>query len=205
MARREGSIYYQNIKEFDFDKTCNFLAREGISLASKRKLHNSKILALDDEGDDYEISYEQAKKKVLNSDYITINTWLNEQEQIFWAFRSQEGYFIMDFYVGFLSQAGRDKVSKMFFKFFLNEINFTPRSLLGMFIDKNGHTYDYDFAPVFFTDSEEVDYVTDLICLPKEKFGLVVMEPGFKMQELNNGFICASRYPEFLDYLMSSS
>ena len=205
MAIREGSIYYRNVEEFDFDKTCDFLEKEGISLASKRKLDNGKILALDDDGDDYEVSYEQVKEKVSSSNYLTINTWLNDEEKIFWSFCPQDGHFVMDFYVGFLCQAGRDKVSKMFFNFFLSEINSIPQSLLGMFIDKNGRTYDYDFAPVFFTNSEPVDYVTDLICLPQEKFGLVEMKPGFSRAELDNGFICASRYPEFLNYLMSSS
>ena len=123
MARREGSIYYRNVEEFDFDKTCDFLEKEGISLASKRKLHNGKILALDDDGDDYEVSYEQAKEKALNSNCFNINTWLNDEEKIFWTFRPQDGHFVMDFYLGFLCQAGRDKVSKMFFNFFLNEIN----------------------------------------------------------------------------------
>ena len=97
-----------------------------------------------------------------------------------------------------------NKLSKVFTKFFLSEIFDNPNKLLGMFIDKNGITYDYSFDPVFLTDSEEVDFVTDLICLPKEKFdSLVVMESGFKKQELANGFVCASRYPEFLDYLLS--
>ena len=75
--------------------------------------------------------------------------------------------------------------------------------MLGMVIDKHGKTYEEDFDPVFLTDSEEVDYVTDLICLPEEKFGLVLMKPGFAKQELDNGFVCASRYLEFLDYLLS--
>lgn len=201
MADREGSIYYQSIENFDFDRTCAFLAEEKIFLSDKPD--NGKILALDDIGDDYEISYEQAKKKVLSGKTFNINIWLNYQRKIFWTFRSQNDHFVLDFYLGFLSQEDRDKVSKIFTKFFLTEVFSNPQHLLGMFIDKNGRTHDYDFAPVFFTNSEKVDYVTDLICLPEEKFSLVVMESDFGMKKLDNGFVCASRYPEFLDYLLS--
>ena len=45
-------------------------------------------------------------------------------------------------------------------------------------------------------------YVTDLICLPQEKFNSVVTESGFAKRELDNGFVCASRYPELMDYLL---
>lgn len=201
MADREGSIYYRNIEDFDFDRACDFLALEGISLLNKP--NDGKILALDDEGDDYEISYEQVKQKALSGNIFNVLIWLNYRRKSYWTFRSQNSCFVLDFYLGSLLHEEGDRVSRIFTKFFLSEISSNPQSLLGMYIDKNGETYDYSFDPVFLTDSEEVDYVTDLICLPQEKFGLVVMEPGFAMKELNNGFICASRYPEFLDYLLS--
>ena len=201
MADREGSIYYRNYSDFDFDKTCAFLMKEGISLLNKP--HDGKIIALDEVGDDYEISYEQTKEKALSKETFNVIIWLKYQREILWTFRSHNNYLILEFYLGFLFQEERDKVSKIFFNFFLSEITKYPQSLLGMFVDKNGQTYEYLFDPVFFTDTEEVDYVTDLICLPQEKWGLVVMEPGFAMKELDNGFICASRYPEFLDYLLS--
>lgn len=201
MANREGGIYYRNYSDFDFDKACAFLVQEGISLLNKPK--NGKILALDDIGDEYEISYEQTKQKALSGNIFNVIIWLNYQRQSYWTFRSENNCLIIDFYLGFLFQEERNQVSKTFTKFFLSEISEYPQSLLGMYIDKNGETYDYSFDPVFLTDSEEVDYITDLICLPQEKFGLVVMEPGFAMKELNNGIVCASRYREFLDYLLS--
>ena len=116
----------------------------------------------------------------------------------------KDKHFVLEFYLGFLLQEERDLVSKIFLNLFLSEITSNFKTLLGMFVDKNGRTYEYDFAPVFFTDSEKVDYVTDLICLPQKKFDdLVIMEPGFAKKELNNGFVCASRYPEFLNYVLS--
>ena len=201
MADREGSIYYQSIQDFDFDRACTFLAEKKISFFNKH--NNGNILALNDVGDDYEISYEQVKQEALSGKTFNVNIWLNERRKLFWTFRSQDGYFVFDFYLGFLSQEDRDKASKAFFDFFQSEICSKPQSLLGMFIDKNGRTHDYDFAPVFLTDSEEVDYVTDLICLPKEKFGLVAMESDFGMKELDNSFVCASRSSDFLDYLLN--
>ena len=115
----------------------------------------------------------------------------------------KDNHFILEFYLGYLLQEERDLVSKIFLQLFLSETSYS-KTLLGMFVDKNGRTYDYDFAPVFFTDSEKVDYVTDLICLPRKKFdNLVIMEPGFAKKELNNSFVCASRYPEFLNYVLS--
>ena len=201
MADREGSIYYRSIEDFDFDRACAFLAKEGVSLWNKS--HNGKILALDDVGDDYEISYEQVKQKALSGSIFNVNIWLNYRSKSFWTFRSHNSCFVSDFYLGFLSQEERDRVSKIFTKFFLIEVSSNPQSLLGMFIDKNGRTHEYDFAPVFLTNSEEVDYVTDLICLPQEKFGLVAMESSFAMKELDNGFVCASRYPDFLNYVLS--
>ena len=121
-----------------------------------------------------------------------------------YSIRLKDNHFILEFYLGFLSQKERDLVSKIFLKLFISETTSYSKTILGMFVDKNGQTYDYDFAPVFFTDSEEVDYVTDLICLPQQKFDdLVIMEPSFAKKELNNGFVCASRYPEFLNYVLS--
>ena len=201
MVDKQGSIYYQNLEDFDFDRACNFLVKEGIFLYNKS--HDGKIIALDDVGDDYEISYEQTKQKALSGNMFNVKIWLNYRWRIIWTFRSRNNCFVLDFHLFSLFDEERDKVSKIFFKFFLHEVFSNTQSLLGIVIDKHGETYEDDFDPVFFTDTEEVDYVTDLICLPQEKFGLVVMEPGFAMKELDNGFICASRYPEFLDYLLS--
>ena len=202
MADREGSIYYQSINDFNFDRTFAFLAKEGISLPNKSK--NGKIFALDEVGDDYEVSYEQVKQKALNGSLFSVVAWLNYQKKSFLTFRLKDNHFVLEFYLGFLWQEERDLVSKIFLKLFLSETTFYFKTILGMYVDKNGQTYDYDFAPVFFTDSEEVDYVTDLICLPQQKFDdLVIMELGFAKKELNNGFVCASRYPEFLNYVLS--
>ena len=201
MADREGSIYYQNYSSFDFDKACTFLGKEEIYIVNEP--HDGKIFALGNLGNEYQASYEEVKQKALSGQIFNVIIWLNYQKQIYWTFRSQNNYLIIDFYLGFLSQKERDKVSRAFTKFFFSEIVSNPLSILGMFIDKNGRTHDYSFDPVFLTNSEEVDYMTDLICLPKEKFNLVVMEPGFAMKELENDFFCASRYPEFLNYLMS--
>ena len=201
MADSIGGIYYRNYSDFDFDKACAFLMKEGISLLNKP--HDGKIIALDEVGDDYEISYEQTKQKALSGDMFNVKIWLNYRWRTIWTFRSENDCLIIEFVLWSLLDEEADKVSKIFFKFFLSEIASKPRSLLGMFVDKNGETYEYLFDPVFFTDTEEVDYVTDLICLPQEKWGLVVMEPGFAMKELDNGFICASRYPEFLDCLLT--
>ena len=202
MADREGGIYYQSINDFNFDRTFAFLAREGISLPNK--LENGKIFALDEVGDDYEVSYDRVKQKALNGSLFNVVAWLNYQQKSFLSFRLKDNHFILEFYLGFLSQKERDLVSKIFLKLFISETTSYSKTILGMFVDKNGQTYDYDFAPVFFTDSEEVDYVTDLICLPQQKFDdLVIMEPGFAKKELNNGFVCASRYPEFLNYVLS--
>ena len=202
MADREGSIYYQSIHDFNFDRTFAFLAKEGISLPNKSK--NGKIIALDDVGDDYEVSYEQVKQKALSGSLFNVVAWLNYQKKSFLTFYLKDKHFVLEFYLGFLLQEERDLVSKIFLNLFLSEITSNFKTLLGMFVDKNGRTYEYDFAPVFFTDSEKVDYVTDLICLPQKKFDdLVIMEPGFAKKELNNGFVCASRYPEFLNYVLS--
>lgn len=201
MADRKGSIYYLNNDDFDFDRACDFLAKEGLTLIDKPK--NGKILALDDEGDDYVISYEQAKQKALSENLFNVTIWLNYQWQTIWTFRRENNCWVQDFYLSFLLQEGRNQVSKIFVKFFLSEISFNPQSVLGMFIDKNGQTYDYDFAPFFLTDSEEIDYVTDLVCTPKDKLERIKVEPNFGVKELENGFVCVSRYPEFLDYLLS--
>ncbi|MBE9048718.1 hypothetical protein IQ255_30810 [Pleurocapsales cyanobacterium LEGE 10410] len=202
MADREGSIYYQSINDFNFDRTFAFLAKEGISLPNKSK--NGKIIALDDVGDDYEVSYEQVKQKALNGSLFNVVVWLNYQKKSFLTFYLKDKRFVLEFYLGFLLQEERDLVSKIFLKLFLSETTSYSKTLLGMFIDKNGQTYEYDFSPVFLTDSEKVDYVTDLICLPRKKFDdLVIMRPGFAKKELNNGFVCASRHPEFLNYVLS--
>ena len=201
MADREGSIYYQSINDFNFDRTFAFLAKEGISLPNKSK--NGKIFVLDEVGNNYEVSYEQVKQKALSGSLFNVVAWLNHQKKSFLTFYLKNNHFVLEFYLGFLLQGERDLVSKIFLKLFISETTFF-KTLLGMFVDKNGQTYEYDFAPVFFTDSEEVDYVPDLICLPQKKFDdLVIMEPGFAKKELNNGFVCASRYPEFLNYVLS--
>ena len=202
MADRVGSIYYESINDFDFDRTFAFLAKEKISLPNKSE--NGKIIALDEVGDDYEVNYEQVKQKALSGSLFNVVAWLNYQEKSFVTFYLKDNHFVLEFYLGFLLQENRDLVSKIFLKLFIRETTSYSKTLLGMFVDKNGQTYEYDFSPVFFTDSEEVDYVTDLICLPKKKFdNLVIMESGFAKKELNNGFVCASRYPKFLNYVLN--
>ena len=202
MADREGSIYYRSIKDFDFDKACAFLAQEGISLSNK---HNeSEILALDDVGDEYKISYEQTKQKALSSNMFNILIWLNYQRKSILTFRLQDNCFVLDFYLGFLFQEERDRVSKAFTKFFLSEIAFNSQSLLGMFIDKNGKTYDYDFDPFFTKDEGIIECFTDLICVPENKLSRVNIDSVLDtVRWLDNDFVCASENITFLEYLLS--
>ena len=115
MADREGSIYYQSNHYFDFDRACNFLAKEGLTLLNKPE--NGNILALDDEGDDYVLSYEQAKQKALSGNLFNITIWLNYQWETIWTFRRENNYFIQDFYLGSLLHEQRNQVSKIFLKF----------------------------------------------------------------------------------------
>ena len=202
MADSLGGIYYRNYSDFDFDKACSFLAKEGISLLNKP--YNGKILALDDVGDDYEITYEQMKEKASSGNIFNVSIWPTYKRRSIWTFRYDNSCLILEFGLWSLFDEEVFRVSKVFTKFFLSQIVEHPQSLLGMFIDKNGETYDYSFDPVFLTSSEEVDYVTDLICLPQKKFDdLVIMKPSFAKKELNNGFVCASRSSDFLDYLLS--
>ena len=202
MVDKQSSIYYQRIEDFDFDRACSFLEKKGISLLNKP--YDGKIIALDDEGDDYEISYEQTKQKALSSNMFNVKIWLDYKWRVIWTFRLSNNCFVLDFHLFSLFEHEKNLVSKAFFDFFKSEVSYNPKFLLGMVIDKNGETYEEDFDPVFTTDSEEVDYVTDLICLPQKKFDeLVIMKPGFAKKELNNGFVCASRYPEFLNYILN--
>lgn len=129
--------------------------------------------------------------------------WFNNQWQTFWTFRLEQGYFIQDFYLGFFSQERRDQISRIFFKLFLSELAANPESSLGMFVDKNGNTYEYNFADFFLDQSgnEVIDYVTDLVCVYKERLEKVEIEPGFGVKELDNGFVCVTRSAKFLDYL----
>lgn len=200
MTDRQGGIYYRNIEEFDFDRVCAFLAEKGISLFDKPD--NGKIFAIDDEEAEYEISYEQTKQKALSGEMFNVNIWRNLQWRTLLTFREANSCFVLNFELSSLSNEDKDLVSKIFFKFFLSEISEYPQSLLGMVIDKYGETMDYNLDPIFSTEEEELLYLTGLICLPQEKFGLVSMKPKFKMKELNNGMVCASRYPEFFDYLL---
>ena len=201
MSERQGGIYYRNIKEFDFERACAFLASAGISLFDKPE--NGKIFAINDEGDEYEISYEQAKQKALSGKMFDVYIWRNLQWRTLLTFRQVNNCFVLNFELSSLSNVDKDLVSKVFFKFFLSEISRYPQSLLGMVIDTYGETMDYNLDPIFLTESKELLYLTGLICLPREKFGLVVMKPKFKMKELDNGMVCASRYSEFFDYLLS--
>lgn len=202
MADREGSIYYRSVTDFEFDRACDFISKEGIFLVNKPE--NGKILALDEIGDEYEISYQQAKQKALNDDLFNLLIWQNCRGQIIWTFRSHNGCFIFDFYLGFLSQEERDRVSKIFTKFFFSEIAEQPESLLGMFIDKNGKTYDYDFDPFFTKDEGRIECFTDLICVPEEKLSRVNIDSILDtVRWLDNGMVCASENIAFLEYLLS--
>ena len=201
MSERKGGIYYRNIEEFDFERAFAFLARGGISLFDKPD--NGKIFALDETGAEYEISYEQTKKEALSGKMFNVYIWRKLQWRTLLTFRQANNCFVLNFELSSLVHEDKDLLSKIFFKFFLSEIAQYPQSLLGMVIDTYGETMDYNLDPIFSTESEELLYLTGLICLPQEKFGLVSMKPSFAMKELDNGFICASRYLEFFHYLLS--
>lgn len=202
MIFQQGRIYYKSIDLFDFDKTLTFLNHYGIELftpssiySSSRKDQSRDIFAYDSSGDYYSISSSEAiKEKLANKDFLSFNIWLGE-EQINWIFY-YNSLFSFVFYFDLVDREKFDFVVRIIFELFLSEID--KESLLGMYIDKEDKTEEFDWDHFFADEKARLDILPDTVCVRQEKLDCVKVANGYIVHPLNHGFYAITRDPAVL-------
>lgn len=198
MSDDRCGIYYSSGDISDVDTIANFLQQEGVSLEDPK---TQKILALDRKGDRYEINLAQIKQKILDSKSALIVVWLKPQSDSIWRISLEDNCWIFEFTFYYLDNEEIDRLSKIAFKLFTNNILSKP--CLGMYIDRYGRD-EYDFDPFFVRNEGRIKFFTDLICVPEEKLSRVNIDSVIDtVRWLDNGFVCAGNDLAFLEYLLS--
>lgn len=198
MAEDQCSIYYSSQSNFNLDAIYNFLKQEGVIIDDPQ---TKMITACDLEVDRYEINFCSVKQKIANQQGVNLLIKLNSSiPNVFWTIRLQDGCWVNDFYFSYLDYKETKIFSKILLKFF-TEILLVENNCLGMFIDAGGRTYDFDFDPFFIHNEGEIDYITELICVRKDKLNKILINSNHTVRELNNDFVCVTSNKEFLDFI----
>ena len=200
MSDDRCGIYYSSGDISDIDTIANFLQQQGVSLQDPK---TQKILALDRKGDRYETNLAQIKQNLLARKRENVEVWLKPQSDSIWTIRLEDNCWIHEFtFYYLLHDEEVDQLSHIAFKLFADDILSKPR--LGMYIDRYGRTYEYDFEPFFVKNEGRIECFTDLICVPEEKLNRVDIDSVVDtVRWLDNGMVCASNDETFLEELLS--
>ena len=192
-------IYYSSGDISDVDTIANFLQQEGVSLKDSE---TQKILALKD-GNRYETDLTQVKQNLVDEEFASTIVWLKPLSDSIWRISFQNNVWINEFAFYYLDNEEIDILSKIAFKLFTENV-LSENSPLGMYIDRYGRTYEYDFDPFFVENEGRIECFTDLICVPEEKLSRVDIDSSTDtVRWLDNGMVCASNDSAFLEYLLS--
>lgn len=160
------------------------------------------ILALKD-GDRHETNLAQIKQNLLNHKRENVIVWLKPHSDSIWTISLKDNIWIHEFDFGYLDNEEINILSKIAFKLFAKNI-LPENPPLGMYIDRYGRTYEYDFDPFFVKNEGRIECFTDLICVPEEKLNRVDIDSATDtVRWLDNGMVCASNNSAFLEYLLS--
>ena len=192
-------IYYSSGDISDIDTIANFLQQNGVSLQDPK---TQKIIALDLKGNRYETNMAQIKQNFLNYKKENIIVWLKSHSDSIWTRSLRDDCWIHEFDFGYIDNDEIDELSKIVFHLFIE--NILPKPSIGMYVDRYGKTYEYDFDPFFTKDEGRIECFTDLICVPEAKLIRVDIDSAVDtVRWLNNGMVCASNDETFLEYLLS--
>lgn len=202
MFNERCGIYYRFKDISELDIIINFLQQEGLII---KDFETQKVFSIDCEGEKYETDLIQIKHNILNNKVENIFIFLEENfvSDSIWSIKITNNCWIQEFSFSYLENDKIDELSKIVFSLSRKEI-FSKNSFLGMYIDRFGRTYEYDFDPFFVKDEGTIDCFTDLICVPEEKLSRVKIDStSDTVRWLENGFVCASNNSSFLEYLLN--
>ena len=165
MATGGCRIYSHSQQSFCFREASMFLSKKGFHLI---RPDTGVIIALDDEGDSYEISYELACQKVEGAEPFAVELWLDSESTMPWTLCLEDNVSIQDFHFFSLDNMQIELASKTLFEFFL--IERTKQNMLGIYIDKFGHTTeDIDWDEFFVEENVTLKDLPDTVCVLQDK------------------------------------
>ncbi|MEN9222698.1 MAG: hypothetical protein Q6M04_09705 [Thermostichus sp. BF3_bins_97] len=202
MIWQHGTIYYKSKKLFDFDDTIHFLVTNGLELYMPDYYRSiglaGLICTVDDQGDSYGLTYEQAKEEALTKDSLFIKLIWDRGENICigWRMRFEGGLFVQRFFFDELDKEEFDDAVRIIFDFFLSEL--TKSTLIGMYIDKEDKTEEFDWSHFFIDDQAKLEILPDTVCVRREKLDHVNVSEGYIVQPLGHDFYVITNDPAVL-------
>lgn len=184
MTVGQCNIYFISQQVFEFDEAIKFFASSNFHLIQPE---TRKIIALDEEGNSYETEYELVRHKVLNSQFFCVKLWLDFASYIVWGFRLEYNAFIQDFHFYPLDDTQIEQASKVLFEFFLSQLY--KNSPLGIYIDKFGHTEDYDWDNFFLHEESIVELLPDTLCIKKDRLNCITADISHHTEKMIDDYI----------------
>ncbi len=204
MIWQHGTIYYLSKELFDFEDVYHFLSSQGLDFFMPEDDYFKSInvaglmRAIDQQGGTYGLSYEAAKEEALNKDCFYLKLILNLDRGSFmgWQLVSSKSLFVQRLFFDELDKEEFDIAVKIIFEFFLSELAKT--TLVGMYIDKEDRTEEFDWENFFSNEKARLDILPDTVCVRKEKLDYVKIADGYIVHPLNHGFYAITRDPAVL-------
>ncbi|MEL6442579.1 MAG: hypothetical protein AAFQ80_25480 [Cyanobacteria bacterium J06621_8] len=192
-------LYYLSRENFDFDQTILFLEKEGYFLKNPQ---TSSITIYQKSGDS-EVSYDKVKQLFNDNEPFSIILWLDSLSYLTISFYSKDEYFVLVFNLHQLDTSKINKFSEVSLIYIFNELRRVGNNILGFGIDKDGHSYDYDFEYFFDGTNNSIDakYLLDIFIIPKEKMNDIMIDDRFKLLDINSSFICAVKNKFLFTYV----
>jgi hypothetical protein len=204
MIFEHGAIYYASKDFFDFDSACHFFAENGVVMyvpdSNSTRIAGlaGLILEIDENGEYRALTYEEAEKAAYEKKFFKLRLKLDPEDgsDIAWWMRCKESLFIQTFYFDSFLKKEQDTPVRIIFDFFLSEL--PKKSLLGMYIDKEDKTAEFDWADFFADEKARLDILPDTVCVRKEKLDYVKVADGYIVHPLSHGFYAITRDPAVL-------
>jgi len=204
MIFEHGAIYYASKDFFDFDSACNFFTENELLLympdteGTRRSGLAGLIIEIDETGEYHGLTYEEAKKGAQEREFfaVRLESAADETNIILWLMCYKNSLFIQSFHFNSFLKKEQDIPVRIIFDFFLSEL--PKKSLLGMYIDKEDKTAEFDWANFFADENARLDILPDTVCVRQEKLDYVKVADGYIVHPLSHGFYAITNDPAVL-------
>ena len=204
MTQEGATIYYSLKKSFDFKKSCSSLNKLGLFV---RNPETHLITGIGTKGNDFEESSIEKAQDLFQFRDLGFDIWLENDHKTFWSFVEQDNYFFQNLAFNYLDYNDiEQRVSQIFIKFALQELEDVSENFLGFTLDQFGHNEDYDFSRILQQNDNDIlnhHYISDIVFLPRDKIKKIALGNESQIIRINQKFDCIAKNQELADYLKS--